>query len=120
MTPTLRHRVLREWRPLFSADEVSARSASCTDKLVPLVMKRLGLEQRLQQSQVFYLWPSIVGNDIARHAQPVSLRNRTLIVAVDHPVWLQELSRYHKPLILQRVQERVGPKTVRDIVFRIG
>ncbi|HUJ10086.1 MAG TPA: DUF721 domain-containing protein [Verrucomicrobiae bacterium] len=119
MTPALRRQVLHEWQPL-SSDVWASFPARSTDQLVPRVMKKLGLEQRLQQSQVFYLWPSIVGSDIARHAQPVSLKNRLLIVAVDHPVWLQELSRYHKPLILQRVQERVGPKTVRDIVFRIG
>lgn len=90
------------------------------DKLVPTVMKGLGLEQRLQQSQVFFLWPQIVGTDIARHAQPVSLRNKLLIIAVDHPGWLQELSRYHKPLLLQKVRERIGKTAVRDIVFRIG
>jgi predicted nucleic acid-binding Zn ribbon protein len=89
-------------------------------KLVPSVMKGLGLEQRLQQSQVFVLWPEIVGADIAKHAQPVSLRNGLLVVAVDHPVWLQELSRYHKSLLLQNIKERVGKTTVRDIVFRIG
>lgn len=88
--------------------------------LVPVVMKGLGLEQRLQQSQVFHLWPNLVGADIARHAQPVALRHGVLIVAVDHPVWLQELSRYHKPAILQKVHATVGKKTVRDISFRIG
>jgi len=121
MTPALRTQVLREWRPFhIDADLSGARSATATNKLVPQVMKRLGLEQRLQQSQVFYLWPHIVGSDVARHAQPVSLRHNLLVVAVDHPVWLQELSRFHKPLILQKVQERVGKKAVRDIVFRIG
>jgi len=121
MTSALRTQVLREWRPFQTVSDLSgARSASSTDKLVPLVMKRLGLEQRLQQSRVFSLWPQIVGSDIARHAQPVSLRHGLLVLAVDHPVWLQELSRYHKPLILQKVQERIGKKTVRDIVFRIG
>jgi len=121
MTPALRAQVLREWQPFRGDPDASgSKSVSSTSKLVPLVMKQLGLEQRLQQSQVFYLWASIVGSDIARHAQPVSLRNGLLVVAVDHPVWLQELSRYHKPLILQKVQERVGKKAVRDICFRIG
>lgn len=83
-------------------------------------MKGLGLEQRLHQSQVFYLWPDIVGADIAHHAQPVSLQNGRLIVAVDHPIWLQELSRYHKTLLLQKIQQRIGKKAVRDLVFRIG
>jgi len=121
MTSALRSQVLREWQPLYTdPDSLGVGATSPASKLVPLAMKRLGLEQRLQQSQVFHLWPAIVGADIARHAQPVSLRNNLLVVAVDHPVWLQELSRYHKPLIVQKVQERVGKKTIRDIVFRIG
>jgi predicted nucleic acid-binding Zn ribbon protein len=111
---------LREWRPCSDADAALRKPATPVDKIVPSLMKRLGLEQRLQQSQVFFLWPQIVGADIAAHAQPVSLRNGTMVVAVDHPIWLQELSRYHKPLILQKVQERIGKKAVRDIVFRIG
>jgi predicted nucleic acid-binding Zn ribbon protein len=121
MTPALRAQVLREWRPSYGdANAPAPKPADSTNKLVPIVMKHLGLEQRLQQSQVFYLWADIVGADIARHAQPVSLRNGLLVVAVDHPVWLQELSRYHKALILQKVHERIGKKAVRDLCFRIG
>lgn len=121
MTPSLRAQVLHEWQPSYGgADAAGPTSANATHTLVPLVMKRLGLEQRLQQSQVFYLWSEIVGAENARHAQPVSLRNGQLVVAVDHPLWLQEFSRYHKAVILQKVQERVGKKAVRDICFRIG
>ena len=112
---------MREWRPFSSPDTAKhAKPAALLNTVVPHVMKGLGLEQRLQQSQVFFLWPDIVGADIARHAQPVALRGNLLVVAVDHPVWLQELSRYHKPLILQKVQKTVGNKAVRDISFRIG
>jgi predicted nucleic acid-binding Zn ribbon protein len=121
MTPALRAKVLNEWQPSFGEVNVHAqRSASSANQLVPAVMKQLGLEERLQQSQVFYLWPTIVGSDIARHAQPVSLRNGLLVVGCDHPMWLQEITRYSKPLILQKVQERLGKKVVRDISFRIG
>ena len=121
MTPALRAQVLHEWRPSFGeANAYGQKPASSVNQLVPLVMKQLGLEERLQQSQVFYLWPSIVGSDIARHAQPVSLRNGLLVVGCDHPMWLQEITRYSKPLILQKVQERLGKKAVRDIAFRIG
>lgn len=119
MTLALRTQVLREWQP-FGAAEYSKQSAAAMDTLVPGVLKGLGLEQRLQQSQVFYHWPDIVGKDIALHARPISLRNRLLIVGVDHPGWLQELSRYHKPLLLQKVRDRIGKTAVRDIVFRIG
>jgi predicted nucleic acid-binding Zn ribbon protein len=119
VTPALRARVLREWQP-YVVPPAPARSGASLDTLVPHVMKGLGLEKRLQQSQMFFHWPQIVGSDIARHAQPVSFRNRMLVVAVDHPVWLQELSRYNKSLLLQKLQTRFGPATIRDIVFRIG
>jgi hypothetical protein len=33
---------------------------------------------------------------------------------------LNELSRYHKPLMLQKVQQAIGAKAVADIRFRIG
>ena len=119
MTPSLRARVLQEWQP-FGVSSSLARASSPASELVPEVMKKLGLEQRLQQSQVFFRWTEIVGTDIAHHAQPVSLRNGLLVVSVDHPVWLQELSLYHKKLILQKVQKCVGKNAVRDIRFRIG
>jgi predicted nucleic acid-binding Zn ribbon protein len=119
VTPALRTQVLREWRP-FAPAEAPARPASGLDHLVPKVVKGLGLEQRLHESQVFFHWADIVGKDIAGHAQPMSLKNKLLVVAVDHPGWLQELSRYHKPLLLQKVRDRIGKLAIRDIVFRIG
>jgi predicted nucleic acid-binding Zn ribbon protein len=118
VTPHLRSQVLREWHPLAAAEKPS--SSVAMEKLVPAVMDRLGLGERLQQSQVFYHWAEIVGNEVAKHAQPVGLRNKLLIVAVDHPGWLQELSRYHKPLLLKKARDRIGKAAVKDIVFRIG
>ena len=120
MTPSLRAQVIREWQPFATSDSFDPNAVAPLSKLVPGVMKGLGLEQRLQQSQVFFLWPQIVGPDIAAHAQPTALRNGNLIVTVDHPVWLQELSRFHKTLLLQKIRERVGKNAVRNILFRIG
>ena len=59
MTPALRARVLREWQPFGASPNIPTGSPA--SQLVPQVMKKLGLEQRLQQSQVFFLWPEIVG-----------------------------------------------------------
>jgi predicted nucleic acid-binding Zn ribbon protein len=109
---------LREWHPFATSD--ITHPALPMEKLVPAVVDRLGLGERLRQSQVCFDWPEIVGKDIAKHAQPIGLRNQLLIVAVDHPGWLQELSRYHKPLLLQKVRDRIGKAAVKDIVFRIG
>ncbi len=119
MTPALRTQVLREWQP-YGQWDAPVRLAPALQQLVPGVVKRLGLEQRLHQSQIFHQWAAIVGADVVRHAQPVSLKNGLLVIAVDHPVWLQELARYHKPLLLQKIRDRVGKTAIRDIVFRIG
>lgn len=120
MTPALRAKVFREWRPHAAPDSGVPPPPAPVHQLVPGLMKKLGLEQRLQQSQVFYLWPDIVGADVARHAQPVSLRNGYLTIAVDHPIWLNELKRYHKDLLLQKIRAAIGPRAVKDLSFRIG
>jgi predicted nucleic acid-binding Zn ribbon protein len=115
---SLRARVLRDWCPYTSDDDTTAGVP--TGKLVPKVMKGFGLEQRLQESRVFSLWSNIVGVDIARHAQPVGVKKGRLEIMVDHPIWLQELSRYSKPMLLQKIQAVVGKQAVRDLIFRIG
>ena len=121
MTPALRNQVLREWRQFPSRESFApGKATTAMNTLVPSVMKGFGLEKRLHESQVFHLWQQIVGADVASHAHPVSLRNGILVVAVDHPIWLQELQRFHKALLLQKVQECVGKKAIRDIFFRIG
>jgi len=121
MRTAVRSQVLREWQPFLGEDDRKPkRPALPTHQLVPQVMRGLGLEKRLQQSQVLLLWPSMVGAEIAGHAQPVGLRHGVLQVVVDHPIWLQELSRFHKRAILDKVQQRVGKSIVRDISFRIG
>ena len=121
MRTSLRRQVLREWHPFRGEEDGPAKPAALpAHQLVPHVMRGLGLEKRLHQSQVLLLWPNIVGPDIAAHAQPMSLRNGVLVVAVDHPIWLQELSRFHKRAILEKIQLRVGKSAVSNISFRIG
>jgi predicted nucleic acid-binding Zn ribbon protein len=121
VTSALRARVLREWQPYGDHAAAANRpAAAALDQLIPQVMKGLGLEKRLQESQVFFQWPGIVGTDIARHAQPVALKKGLLFIAVDHPIWLQELSRHHKSTLLQKIQKTIGQQAVRDLVFRIG
>lgn len=120
MTPALRKQVLREWRPYADPDPDANRpAADPLPHLVPRVMRSLGLEQRLHQSQVLHLWPQIVGATVAKLSQPFSLRNGRLELRVEHPAYIQEL-RPHKPLMLQKIAARVGPGVVRDIIFRVG
>jgi predicted nucleic acid-binding Zn ribbon protein len=114
--PSLRKRVLREWRPFAVEPPPPAPSL---ERLMPDVMKRLGLEQRLWESQIFHRWADIVGEFNARICQPIRLAKGKLTVAVTHPAYLQEL-RPHKALMLRKVQERLGANCVRDIILCVG
>ena len=59
--------------------------------------------------------PTITG-----HAQPTGIRRGTLFVSVDSSVWLDEIVRYRRHEILQRMQHAMGREMVKKISFRIG
>lgn len=116
MTPSLRSKVLREWQP-FTAELPPAAPALA--QIVPDVMKRLGLHQRLWESQLFTRWTEMVGEFNARICQPTSLRKGRLTITVSHPAYIQELHP-HKALFLQKIHQHLGSNSVRDIIFRVG
>ncbi|MCX7887205.1 MAG: DUF721 domain-containing protein [Verrucomicrobiae bacterium] len=116
MTPALRAKVLREWQPYAEETPPPAQSLA---ELVPVVIRRLGLQQRLVESQLFTRWAEIVGEFNARICQPLSLRKGRLTIVVGHPAYIQELRPY-KSLFLQKIRERLGCVSVREIVFRVG
>ena len=53
---------------------------------------------------------------VAKHAQPVRIRRGVLCVAVDSPVWMQEL-QFLKESIRAQLNVRVGSDVVSDIFF---
>jgi predicted nucleic acid-binding Zn ribbon protein len=121
MNPRLRAKALRDWQPYAGHDPLTRdRAIHHAQPVVQGLLKKLGLQERVRQSAISANWPEIVGAAVAKHAQPVSFRNGTLVVTVDHPVWLQELERYHKALLLQKLRQHLGADTVRNLIFRIG
>jgi predicted nucleic acid-binding Zn ribbon protein len=119
MTPSLRAAVLREWRglpePIAPPDRCKA-----TAELMPALMKKLGLKERLRETEVIGAWHSIVGDFLAAHSAPATLRDGVLYVRVLQPALHYELERIAKPKILAKLKQRFGTKTIRDLRFRIG
>ncbi|MBF0294994.1 MAG: DUF721 domain-containing protein [Magnetococcales bacterium] len=65
-------------------------------------------------------WSRCVGARVARHSEPVTLRNGLLTVRVDSSVWLTELT-YLAPGILEQLRARLPPDTtLREIRFKQG
>jgi len=65
---------------------------------------------------VWRVWDDAVGMQIARRAQPVRLRGRTLVVAVASAPWMQELQLL-KPTIRGELNRRLATPLVDDLFF---
>ena len=119
MNASLRARIIAEWRGLPDRKPRPHRWQSAAE-LVPGVMKQLGLTDRLRESEIIEAWSKIVGEFIAAHSTPVSLREGLLVVRVLQPSLHYELETISKSDILRKLKQRFGPKTIRDIRFRVG
>ncbi|HEY2799265.1 MAG TPA: DUF721 domain-containing protein [Chthoniobacterales bacterium] len=119
MTPFLRRAVIAEWRGLPSDLPPPDRAKPIRD-LLPKVMQKLGLKERLQESEVLGAWKAMVGDFIASHSQPIALREGILYVHVLQPALHYELDRVNKREILRKLKRRFGPRVIRDLRFRLG
>ena len=119
MNPSLRAAVIAEWRGLPEKKTRTERWQAPSDVL-PKLMQRLGLRERLHETEVIDAWSKIVGEFIAAHSAPVALRNGILYVRVLQPALHYELEQISKSEILRKLKQRFGSKTIRDIRFRIG
>src|SRR5437660_8483548 len=119
MNSSLRSAVIAEWRGLPDRKMRPDRWQSPTE-LVPKLMQRLGLRERLRETEVIDAWSKIVRDFIAAHSAPVALREGVLYVRVLQPALHYELEQISKPEILRKLKQRFGGKTIRDIRFRVG
>jgi len=83
------------------------------DLLVP-VGKKLRLEDPAASGLIWSRWPQIVGDDVARNAEPTSLKEGVLRVRTTSPTWATELS-YLADDIRERANEAVGREVVRQV-----
>lgn len=62
-------------------------------------------------------WNLITGDHLAQHCTPVSLRNKTLYIQVDHPGWLTEIRRLPKKHLLKKIATIPGLPKINDLRF---
>ena len=117
-----RRQVLNEWHRLdVGGLEAPWQDHSRpTNELMPLVLERLKLDQRLAESQILQLWDRVLDPTITAHAKPVGLRRGTLFINVDSNAWLSELVRYRYNDMLEKIQLSVGKDKVERLSLRVG
>ena len=119
MNSSLRATVIAEWRGLPERKQRGDRWQSPA-QVLPKLMQRLGLRERLHEAEVIDAWGKIVGEFIATHSAPVALRGGILYVRVLQPALHYELEQISKSEILRKLKQRFGSRTIRDVRFRVG
>ncbi len=64
-------------------------------------------------------WPEVVGEEVAEHATPSSVRDGVLTVIVDGPIWATQL-RYLEAVILERAAAVTGDGVVTSVRVRVA
>jgi len=82
------------------------------------VVRRFGAPSVSALDHVFTHWDEVVGEGVAAHAQPLSLRNGTLVIGVDNPAWVTQL-RLLGDELLERLQAAAGAGAVRTLEVRV-
>lgn len=103
------------WEPLpSSAEKEPSPVGESLDRLV----RHLGGTSAGAVGGLAGRWPEIVGERVAAHAQPVSIRDQVLLVTVDDPAWAPQL-RFLEAQVLDRVREVLGVAGVTRLEVRV-
>ncbi len=114
----LRHHLIADWRgvedgPLIDSPAVGLGS------LIPEILKTWKLDERLHEEELSSAWRETVGDFIAQHTAPDSLKRGVLTVRILQPT-IHHTLMMEKGRLLKRMQERFGKDTVREVRFRHG
>lgn len=120
--PNARQRALAEWRglDLLPAEKERQNLAQSLSTIMPKVLTHLRMDRRQAEAEIVRVWNHLIDPTIAAHAQPTGLHKGTLFVTVDHSTWLDEIVRYRRKEILDRLQHSFGREMIARISFRLG
>jgi hypothetical protein len=117
-----RQKVLAEWRgiDLAPVEIARAKTAKQAGDVMPRILKDLRIDRRQSESEILKVWTHLIDPNIVAHAKPTGINKGTLFVTVDSSVWLDEIVRYRRKEILQRLQMSFGKDLITRISFRVG
>ena len=120
--PTSRQRALAALRgvDLLPLQRVREHPARAAGDVLPQILMTLRMDKRQGEAEILRVWRHLIDPTITAHAQPTGLHKGTLFVAVDSNVWLDEIVRYRRKEILDRLQHSFGRELIQRISFRAG
>jgi hypothetical protein len=120
--PKAKERALAEWRGVnVTAEETAQRNTSkAVGEVMPKVLKALRMDCRQAEAEIARVWNHLIDPSLTAHAQPTGINKGTLFVRVDSDVWRDEIVRYRRKEILERLQHSFGTQMIARISFRVG
>ena len=117
-----KQRALAQWRGLNTApaEKAQASPAQSLESIMPKVLKALRMDRRRAEAELVKVWNNLLDPAITAHAHPTGINKGTLFVSVDSSTWLDEIVRYRRKEILDRLQHSFGRGVISRISFRVG
>lgn len=81
------------------------------------LLSRLQLDEPMLGWKAVTLWRELTGDKVADHTRAVRFQRGTLVVEVDHPSWMNELS-YIKHHMIEEINKHLGEPVVKAIQFK--
>ena len=82
------------------------------------LIKDSKLGRHLEQAQIWDRWPELAGIRLAAHGYPHAVRNDTLTIHVDSPVWMHRFALKKSDLI-RRINGLCGHEIISDIFIAL-
>jgi predicted nucleic acid-binding Zn ribbon protein len=99
-------------RRRWSGPSSDPRDPQPLGRLLSRLATDRGWSQRLADGQVFGQWAKLVGDEVAEHAQPVSLKDGELTVRASSTAWATQL-RLLQGQLLTKIAAAVGHGVVK-------
>ncbi len=83
--------------------------------LLAPILKNLGIEENVRLAQIKDSWNDLFSKPLSTHMSPSKLTEAELLINVDSPIWMQQLSFCKKDII-----GKLDAYGVKNVRFRIG
>jgi predicted nucleic acid-binding Zn ribbon protein len=84
---------------------------------LPRTLRSLGIARRTREAQALWLWPQLLGHELAGESQALKLSGGTLWVTASSTALAHQL-HLERTTLIERLNERIGAPVVREIRFR--
>ena len=87
--------------------------------IIGSVVDKMGINRKLNTSNIFNHWEQIVGKEVARKSKPRKLVSMTLHISVTSSTWANELSLMSEEL-MKKINSFSGDEVVKKVRFKAG